>query len=42
MSVVDDPGAYWADLTVAEKGVSAAVALFGLVLLPPCARIIRG
>ncbi len=33
MSVVDDPGAYWADLTAAEKGVSAGVALFALVLL---------
>jgi branched-chain amino acid transport system permease protein len=33
MSVVDDPGAYWADLTAAEKGVSAAVGLFAVGLL---------
>ena len=33
MSVVDDPGAYWTELTVAEKGVSAVIVLFGLVLL---------
>jgi len=33
MSVVDDPLGYWADLTVAEKGVSGLIAAFGLLLI---------
>ena len=33
MSIVDDPKGYWADLTIAEKGVSVAVTGAGLVLV---------
>jgi len=33
MSILDDPAGYWNDLTRAEQGVTASIALFGAVLL---------